>query len=1056
MKNQMWALAWATLALALTAASAIGSAVPMDEFETLDGWTTAASPGARAEIARDAGHGGMAMRIDFDFGGGGGFVLARKAFSLKLPENYVFRFRVRGQAPPNNLEFKLVAPGYKDVWWSVERDFEFPAEWTQVTIRRSRLQFAWGPSGGEPLRKLAGIEIAISSGSGGKGSVWIDDLRFEPREADGTDLSRPTVTASTSTDGHDVALALDPDRARSWRSGTLAPNQWLQLDYGRRAEYGGLVIDWDPEDFATEYRVEVSDDAEAWTTAYRCTAGNGGRDYIYLHDAESRYVRLDLEASSRGQGYGIRHLDVKPYAFSASPNQFFEHIAADSPRGLFPKYFSGQQTYWTVIGVNGDDREALLNEEGMLEVGKGMFSLEPFLYLDGKLVTWADVRTTQELEHGYLPIPSVNWHDDRVSLRVTAVATGPPGASTLWARYRIANRSDTHQSLVLFLAVRPFQVLPPWQSLNMVGGVSKIRSIEYDGRKVWVNGSQAVVSYPPPARFGAATFEEGLTTLLGEGKMPTTTEESDPFGYASGAMQFFIDVPAGQSQSVDVAVPFHEDSTVPEGTTADFDRLLEATAADWETILDRVEIQVPPEQARLGRSLKSNLAYILVNRRGASIQPGPRTYARSWIRDGAFTCTALLELGFTEEVREFIRWFASHQFPNGRIPCCVDYRGADPTPENDSDGQFIFTVAEYYRFTRDIGFLEEMWPAVVRSANHIDAMRRQRMTDLYRKPGKAAYFGLVPESISHEGYSSHPVHSYWDGFFSLRGLKDAAFLAVVVGDSSRAHRFATMRDEFRKDLYASIEAAMKIHKVDYVPASVELGDFDPTSTAIAISTIGELANLPRPALDTTFEKYWENVLERRKEPGAQENYTPYEIRNVDALMRLGWRDRAYELLEWLVADQRPQAWNEWQEIVWLDPALPRFIGDMPHTWIGSTFIRAVRDMYAYERDDDRALVLAHGLPASWLAGGTGVKRLPTYYGVLHYRLATEGESAYRLRLSGDLAVPPGGIVVRPPLPAPLRRVLVDGEPIESFDAESATIRVFPADVLLEFGGETGG
>jgi hypothetical protein len=98
-----------------------------------------------------------------------------------------------------------------------------------------------------------------------------------------------------------------------------------------------------------------------------------------------------MQESSRGQGYGIRTVTVKPYAFSASANQFFEAVAADSPVGSYPKYFAGRQSYWTVIGVNGDEKEALLNEEGMLEVDKGAFSIEPFVYLDGRLVNWSSV-----------------------------------------------------------------------------------------------------------------------------------------------------------------------------------------------------------------------------------------------------------------------------------------------------------------------------------------------------------------------------------------------------------------------------------------------------------------------------------------------------------------------------------------------------------------------------------------------------------------------------------------------------------------------------------------
>jgi hypothetical protein len=211
--------------------------------------------------------------------------------------------------------------------------------------------------------------------------------------------------------------------------------------------------------------------------------------------------------------------------------------------------------------------------------------------------------------------------------------------------------------------------------------------------------------------------------------------------------------------------------------------------------------------------------------------------------------------------------------------------------------------------------------------------------------------------------------------------------------------------------------------------------------------------LPRDALDRTFERYWSTVEERAHGSGTSGSYSPYELRNVEALVRLGRRERAYELLTAIFRDQRPAAWNQWAEIVWRDPGAPRFIGDMPHTWVGSSFVRALRTMLAYEREEDRALVLAAGVPAEWLAGGgpgVGVKRLPTYFGVLTYTLRPEGDGAFRLRLSGDLSVPPGGIVLMPPLPRVLTAVTVNGTPLTDFTTDTATIHEFPADVVLEY------
>ena len=44
---------------------------------------------------------------------------------------------------------------------------------------------------------------------------------------------------------------------------------------------------------------------------------------------------------------------------------------------------------------------------------------QPFLHLDGKLVTWNDVVAEQSLEEGYLPLPSVRWVSGDIELTVS-------------------------------------------------------------------------------------------------------------------------------------------------------------------------------------------------------------------------------------------------------------------------------------------------------------------------------------------------------------------------------------------------------------------------------------------------------------------------------------------------------------------------------------------------------------------------------------------------------------------------------------------------------------
>jgi len=1035
-----------------------GSGVLLDAFENLSEWNVITSESAHLEIAQDADHTGMSMRLDFDLKDGAGFVIARKTFAVPLPENYVFKFHLRGDAPPNNLEFKVVDRSGA-VWWFNQRNFKFSRDWRQITIKKRQLEFAWGPPG-SALQEVAAIEFAITPGTRGKGSIWIDELRFEAREPVRDYALTPSVRASTTTDGDLPELVLDQDTATGWRSGSLAEDQWLSIDFLKNREYGGLVIDWDPEDYATAYQVRTSDDGEDWKVAYAVTAGNGGRDYLYLPDTESRYVRLDLQKSSRGKGYGINTVTVKSYDFSSSPNRLFETIARDTLRGLYPKYFYGEQSYWTLVGVSGDHKKGLLNQEGLLEVDKGGFSIEPFLYANGRLLTWNDVEPSQELARGYLPIPTVTWKHEPYILKITAFAAGEAGASTLYARYRIENISAQQQPVSLFLAIRPFQVNPPWQNLNTTGGTSTIHNLSQAGRTVWIDEQKAVTSLTTADRFGATVFDQGsITDYLTEDKLPPQANVSDPFGYASGALEYRLDLPPRSAKEIYLAIPFHEARPAVAANLTDDEasavgrQQLDEALRYWETKLNRIDIQLPAGAEKIANTLKSTLAYILINRDGPAIQPGSRCYARSWIRDGALTSAALLSMGYTDEVRDFIRWFAQYQSASGKIPCCVDYRGADPTPEHDSHGEFIYLVMEYYRYTRDIGFLNELWPHVVKTVEYIDSLRQQRLTEAFRTGGlTGASYGLMPESISHEGYSAHTQHSYWDDFFILRGLKDAASMAIILGEEQRAVVFAALRDAFRSDLYASLSRTMALHGIGYLPGSVELGDFDPTSTTIAVDPGGELANLPAPALTRTFDDYYKFFRQRRDGLLKWEAYTPYELRIVGTLIQLGRKAQAHEALAFFLAGQRPAAWNQWAEVVWHDPDIPRFIGDMPHTWVGSDYIRSVRNLFAYEREADQALVIGAGVPGDWLQGdGVSVKRLPTYHGALNYTLRAAGPGdLLRLRLSGDVTLPPGKIVVRSPLAKPLQGVIVNGKAVTTFTTDEAMIGEFPAEVLLRY------
>ncbi|MFP5247399.1 MAG: discoidin domain-containing protein, partial [Thermoanaerobaculia bacterium] len=319
------------LILSLLAVTPLSAAV-LDDFDDVSDWIAAPSDGVELRISSERG----AMRLDFDFYGGAGYAIARKPVKLQLPSDYEFTFRMRGEAPPNTLEFKLLDPSGDNVWWLNQRNRTFPRAWTKQRILKRHIEFAWGPSGGAPLTEISALEIVITASTGGKGTIWIDDLVFHEREA------RP---------------ANPPEPHGPWRG-----REELLVDFGTPHEFGGMTLEW--ERHASDYNVEMSLDRQTWEKVATVRGSTGGRDPLFLPDSDARYVRVRMPRGS----YSLKSVTFEPLAFGASRNAFFTHIAGRERRGLYPRYFMNEQSYWTIVGEVGEECEALLNEDGALEL----------------------------------------------------------------------------------------------------------------------------------------------------------------------------------------------------------------------------------------------------------------------------------------------------------------------------------------------------------------------------------------------------------------------------------------------------------------------------------------------------------------------------------------------------------------------------------------------------------------------------------------------------------------------------------------------------------------
>ncbi|HEX9251241.1 MAG TPA: discoidin domain-containing protein, partial [Ignavibacteriaceae bacterium] len=427
----------------------------LDDFENSNGWSEIKADGVTLNIATDAGINGNAIRFDYNFTKGTGYGGIQKFFPIDVPENYEFTFYLKAESPANNFEIKFIDSTGNNVWWVNNRNYDFPKEWRKVRVKKRHINFAWGPTNDQALKRIDRIEFTIASFVGGKGTIWIDDLKFEPLPPETYDYPLPLVTAKSQPFNLEPKNVVDGSLETYWKS-VGVKNQSITIDFKTRREFGGLKIDWLKGYEAASFEVLLSDDGKRWEKVYSVSSNRSNVSFIKLTEAESRFLRINLLKSNSEENFGISEIKVLDIKNSLTPNDFLIYTAKNSSKGDYPRYFLDEASFWTVIGVNNDVKEALINEDGIVEVDKSAFSIEPMLQIGNDYFNWANVSAAQSLENGYLPIPKVTWNCSDVNLEVEAFANGEANInSTLYLKYRITNISKEQKEGKLFLLVRP-------------------------------------------------------------------------------------------------------------------------------------------------------------------------------------------------------------------------------------------------------------------------------------------------------------------------------------------------------------------------------------------------------------------------------------------------------------------------------------------------------------------------------------------------------------------------------------------------------------------------
>ncbi len=823
---------------------------------------------------------------------------------------------------------------------------------------------------------------------------WIcDDAQAERgKEIVEINLYGPADAASVTEKGRVAALGYAPVK--------LPKGDSITVDFGYVRSPLGAFIEWGAA-YGTDFSVYLSDDGESFREVGRILTGNGGSDSFWWRSTTSRYFRLTVHETSVAEGAIVNELKLRILNKDRMPIGQLERAAAAGRADLYPQSLLGRQVYWTVLGEYDHAGEALFDEYGNLEPQRGSPQITPLIRLGRALHgASASASISQSLAAGSLPIPTVEWVAGDVGIRITALAH----AGLAVAEHRVTNRGAAVRKGALALAVRPVQVDPYWQH----GGHAAINSIAVDGREVSVNDRPYAAFSREPDLFAVADFDNGdVVRLIERGPKKTAPSLRSDSGLLSAACEFAFTLPPGASLAVVVSSPMR-DGVAPMAE-APFDALRETVARDWRAKIGPRKITVGDRE--VSDTVEAQTAFIIVNSTEFAFKPGPRNYDRTWIRDGSAQALALLWAGLVEEAKAYVVWYAKHIYENGLVPPILNVdgtvnQGYGSDIEFDAQGEFVGIAADIYRISRDRAFLAAIFEPVVRATRFIEELCAR--TDAEDGP-EARFRGLLAPSISHEGYSK-PSYSYWDDYFALSAWRNCEYLAHEIGDKPvAAHAHAKGR-EFATNLTRSIRMTAEKMKSDLIPGSADRDDVDPTATSIAFEPCRVEDALPPELVAATYDRAAGRVRSISS-PDFKSNYSPYDLRNLNAFVSLGRYDDAFRLLSVMLACRRPRGWRGWAEVVWSDMRAPEYIGDMPHTWIGAEFSCAVRLMLL--RENGTTLELFRAVPDGWWSGeGITLHGLPTAFGVANLTARRKSR-----RVTVDLSVTgpaPERIVVRYP------------------------------------------
>lgn len=252
----------------------------------------------------------------------------------------------------------------------------------------------------------------------------------------------------------------------------------------------------------------------------------------------------------------------------------------------------------------------------------------------------------------------------------------------------------------------------------------------------------------------------------------------------------------GESLDVDYLLP-HSPVTAARALALaqrPYEELYTQCKAFWQKKLDAAaKIHVPEE--RIDNMLKAGLLHLDLitfgDRDREALAPNVGVYSPIGT-ESAPIIQYYESLGLTAQARRCLQYFLDTQQEDGRI---VNFGGY--TIET---GGVLWSIGEYYRYTRDRQWIEQNKPRILKACNYLLEWRRQNLKEEFKGRGYGMIDGKVADPVD-------PYHQFMLNGYSYLGLKRICEVLEDIGDKE-AQNLTAEATAWRQDILDSFHACL--------------------------------------------------------------------------------------------------------------------------------------------------------------------------------------------------------------------------------------------------------